>query len=77
MRETTNLCIEMMNSKRQVKGETWSRGTNSRLPFDVNVMLILSIVGRRPLMSNDENTLVRIIPIYEDSRDMKCVIQYL
>ena len=21
------------------KGETWSRGTNSRLPFDVNVML--------------------------------------
>ena len=25
-----------MNSK----GETWSRGKNSRLPFDVNVMLI-------------------------------------
>ena len=25
------------------KGETWSRGTNSRLPFDVNVMLNLSI----------------------------------
>ena len=22
--------------------ETWSRGTNSRLPFEVNVMLILS-----------------------------------
>ena len=39
LRETTNLCVEIMNSKRQVKGETWSRGTNSRLPFDVNVML--------------------------------------
>ena len=24
------------------KGETWSRGTNSCLPFDVNVMLNLS-----------------------------------
>ena len=26
------------------KGETWSRGTNSCLPFDVNMMLNLSIV---------------------------------
>ena len=32
LRETTYLCVEIMNSKRQ-KGETWSRGTNSRLPF--------------------------------------------
>ena len=30
--------------KRQVNGETWSRGTNLRLPFVVNVMLDLSIV---------------------------------
>ena len=37
MRETTHLCVEIMNSKRLVhcKGETWSRGTNLRLPFDV------------------------------------------
>ena len=41
MRETTNLCVEIMNSRR---GEAWSRGTNSHLPFDVNVMLNLSIV---------------------------------
>ena len=41
MRETTNFCVEIMNSRREV---TWSRGTNSRLPFDVNVMLNLSIV---------------------------------
>jgi len=43
LRETTYLCVEIMNSKRR-KGETWSRGTNSRLPFDdfdVNVMLNL------------------------------------
>ena len=32
LRETTHLWKE-----------TWSRGTNSRLPFDVNVMLNLSI----------------------------------
>ena len=37
--ETIILCVEIMNSKRQVLGETWSRGTNSRLPFDVNVIL--------------------------------------
>ena len=38
--ETTNLCVEIMNSKRQVMGKlTWSRGTNSRLPFDINVIL--------------------------------------
>ena len=34
-----------MNSKRQVMGETWSRGTNSRLPFDVNVLLNHSTVN--------------------------------
>ena len=45
LRETTNLCLEIMNSKRQVMGETWSRGTNSRLPFDVNVLLNLSYRG--------------------------------
>ena len=44
-RETTNLFVEIMNSKRQVNGETWSRGTNSRLPFDVNVILNLSITA--------------------------------
>ena len=33
-----------MNSKRQVNGETWSRGTNLPLPFVVNVMLDLYIV---------------------------------
>ena len=33
LRQTTHLCVEIMNSKRQVEGgETWSHGTNSRLP---------------------------------------------
>ena len=37
---TTKKCVEIVNSKLQLsKGETWSRGTNLRLPFDVNVML--------------------------------------
>ena len=37
LRETTYLCVEIMNNKRQVhcKGKTWSRGTNLRLPLDV------------------------------------------
>ena len=39
LHETTNSCVEIMDSKRR---ETWLRGTNSRLPFDVNVMLNLS-----------------------------------
>jgi len=38
LRETTNLGVEIMNSKRQVK----KKRTNSRVPFDVNVMLNLS-----------------------------------
>ena len=33
------LCVEIMNSKRQVKGETWSGGKNSRLLLDANLML--------------------------------------
>ena len=34
-----------MNSKRQIKGKTWPRGTNqSRLPLVVNVTLNLSKV---------------------------------
>ena len=40
--ETTNLGEEIMNSKQVLKEETWSRGANSCLPFDVNVMLNLS-----------------------------------
>ena len=32
------------------KGETWSRETNSRLPFDVNVMINLSIIQIRDLI---------------------------
>ena len=39
--ETTNFCVEIRNSAS--KGETWSRGTNSRLPLEVKVMLNLSI----------------------------------
>ena len=40
------LIYKIMSSKRQPgsNGETWSRGTNSRLPFDVKVMLNLSIM---------------------------------
>ena len=33
--ETTNLCAEIMNRRRQ-------GGTNSRMPFDVNVIFNLS-----------------------------------
>ena len=44
LHETTNLCVEMMNSKRQVKGKLGHVvHTNSRLLFDVNMMLNLSI----------------------------------
>ena len=56
LHETTNLRVEIMSSKRQVEGETWSRGTNSRLPFDVNVMLNLSI--------NDDHVKIHDVDIY-------------
>ena len=36
LRETTKLCVEITNHKQRVmKGEIWSRGTNSRLQFDL------------------------------------------
>ena len=38
----TYLCVEIMNSKRQVKGETWSGGKNSPLLSDANLTLNLS-----------------------------------
>ena len=38
----TYLCVEIMNSKRQVKGETWSSGKNSPLLSDANLTLNLS-----------------------------------
>ena len=37
-----SFCVEVINSKRKIKGKAWSPGTNSRLPFGVNVNLNLS-----------------------------------
>ena len=46
LRETTNLCVEIMNSKRQVKGKLGHVvHTHSGLQFDVNVKFNLS--GKR------------------------------
>ena len=40
LHETTNICVEIMKSKRQGKEKLgYVRGTNSRLPLDVNVIL--------------------------------------
>ena len=39
LREATNLCEEIMNSKRQVKGKLGHVVKNALLPFDVNVKL--------------------------------------
>ena len=41
--KTTYFCVEAINGKRKIRGKTWSRGANSRLPFGVNVNLNLSI----------------------------------
>ena len=44
LRETINLCVEIINSKQQfIKGDTWSHGKNLCLPFGINVKLNLSI----------------------------------
>ena len=40
-REINNLCVEIMNSKRQVRGTLGHEVQISRLPFDVNVKLDL------------------------------------
>ena len=48
LRETTNLSVEIMNSKRQVR-ET--HGTISRLPFDVKVITYLLSLLTGPKMA--------------------------
>ena len=45
LRETTNLCVEIMNCKTTSKDETCSRGTNLRLLFNVHVRLNLSYLS--------------------------------
>ena len=42
------------------KEETWSRGTNSRLPFDVNVILNLSN-GKRNFPSETNKVLIFLL----------------
>ena len=44
--ETTNLCVKNNEQYTTSKGETWSHGTYSCLPLDINMMLNVSIVGR-------------------------------
>ena len=62
--ETINLCVEKMNSKRQVMGKlAWSRGTNSRLPFHIHVMLNLS---RDTVTTNGEGQI-----LFENSQNRK------
>ena len=58
LRETTHLCVEVMNSK----GETWSLGTNSRLPFDENVMLNHSILKEQRLQQRAKANLSQVLP---------------
>ena len=45
MRETTSLCVEIMNSARQAKGKLGHVVQISRQPFDVNVMRNLSTLN--------------------------------
>ena len=62
--ETINLCVEKMNSKRQVMGKlAWSRGTNSRLPFHIHVMLNLT---RDTVTTNGEGQI-----LFENSQNRK------
>ena len=50
VREATNLCEEIMSSTRQVKEKLGHVVKNSRLPFDVNVMINLFIIQIRDLI---------------------------
>ena len=62
--ETINLCVEKMNSKRQVMGKlAWSRGTNSRLPFHIHEMLNFS---RDTVTTNGEGQI-----LFENSQNRK------
>ena len=43
-----------------MKGETWSRGTDSRLPFGVNLYLNLSIINIEPSTTVKGQTIAQL-----------------
>ena len=69
--KTTYFCVEAVNSKRKITGKLGRlRGTNSRLPYGVNVNLNLSInvVSRVSSFRTDE--LVEILFLKRDGFDI-------
>ena len=52
LRETTNLCVEIMNRKWQVKGETWSHGINLHLPFNAYVGMMFNLSNNGNIHNN-------------------------
>ena len=74
LRETTNLCVEVMNSNRQVKGKL-GQVSNSRLLFDVNVMLNLSyiLLNRwRQMWYNVQISIINLL-LSSSANDLTCL----
>ena len=59
LRETTNLCVEIMNSATS-NGETWLRGTNWRLPFNVRKRCLTSLIALVNSSSNCSSLLITL-----------------
>ena len=43
LHETTNLCVEIMTSKRQVKGKYWAQRCSPSTPMTLQVLLPLAL----------------------------------
>ena len=55
-----NICVEEMNSKRQEKKKTWSRGTNRSLPFAVNAILNLKQLRQDIYQSSNSGRFTKV-----------------
>ena len=67
--QTASICVEEMNSKRQEKKKTWSRGTNRSLPFAVNAILNLKKLRQDIYQSSNSERFTKVSKTIKEGTD--------
>ena len=67
--QTASICVEEMNSKRQEKKKTWSRGTNRSWPFAVNAILNLKKLRQDIYQSSNSERFSKVSKTIKEGTD--------
>ena len=67
--QTASICVEEMNSKRQEKKKTWSRGTNRSLPFSVKAILNLKKLRQDIYQSSNSERFSKVSKTIKEGTD--------